>query len=84
MDQAVNRAPDDLEARFIRAASTWHLPFFFKRRDQAASDFAYIAPRAEAAVAKREATARAGRRRPRLLRSGPERPQRQSRCQTSV
>ena len=50
MDQAVNRAPDDIEARFIRAASTWHLPFFYKRRDQAASDFAYIAPRAEAAV----------------------------------
>jgi hypothetical protein len=52
MDQAVNRAPGDLEARFIRAASTWHLPFFYKRREQAASDFAFIAPRAEAAVAK--------------------------------
>ncbi len=52
MDQAVNRAPDDLEARFIRAASAWHLPFFYKRREQAASDFAFIAPRAEAAVAK--------------------------------
>jgi hypothetical protein len=52
MDQAVNRAPEDLEARFIRAASTWHLPFFYKRRDQAASDFTFIAPRAEAAAAK--------------------------------
>jgi hypothetical protein len=52
MDQAVNRAPGDLEARFIRAASTWHLPFFYKRRAQAADDFSYIAPRAEAAVAK--------------------------------
>jgi hypothetical protein len=52
MDQAVNRAPGDLEARFIRAASTWHLPFFYKRREQAASDFTFIAPRAEAAVAK--------------------------------
>ena len=52
MDQAVNRAPEELEARFIRAASTWHLPFFYKRRDQAASDFTFIAPRAEAAVAK--------------------------------
>jgi hypothetical protein len=51
MDQAVNRAPGDLEARFIRAASTWHLPFFFKRKEQAASDFTFIAPRAEAAVA---------------------------------
>jgi hypothetical protein len=52
MDQAVNRAPDNLEARFIRAASTWHLPFFYKRRDQAADDFTFIAPRAEAAVTK--------------------------------
>jgi hypothetical protein len=52
MDQAVNRAPNDLEARFIRGASTWHLPFFYKRREQAASDFTFIAPRAEAAVAK--------------------------------
>lgn len=52
MDQAVNRVPEDLEARFIRAASTWHLPFFYKRREQAASDFTFIAPRAEAAVAK--------------------------------
>jgi len=52
LDQAVSRAPDDLEARFIRAASTWHLPFFYKRREQSANDFAFIAPRAEAAVAK--------------------------------
>lgn len=52
MDQAVNRAPGDLEARFIRAASTWHLPFFYKRREQAASDFAMIGPQAEAAAAK--------------------------------
>jgi hypothetical protein len=52
MDQAVNRAPDNLEARFIRAASAWQLPFFYKRREQAAGDFAFIAPRAEAAVAK--------------------------------
>jgi hypothetical protein len=52
MDQAVNRAPGDLEARFIRAASTWHLPFFYKRREQAANDFTFIAPRAEAAVAE--------------------------------
>jgi tetratricopeptide (TPR) repeat protein len=52
MDQAVAHAPDNLEARFIRAASTWHLPFFYKRRDQAASDFTFIAPRAEDAVKK--------------------------------
>jgi hypothetical protein len=52
MDLAVNRDPANLEARFIRAASDWHLPFFYKRRSQAADDFSYIAPRAEAAVAK--------------------------------
>jgi hypothetical protein len=51
MDEAVSRAPGDLEARFIRAASTWHLPFFYKRREQAAADFTLIAPRAESAVA---------------------------------
>jgi hypothetical protein len=54
MDQAVNRAPGNLEARFIRAASIWHLPFFYKRREQAASDFTLIAPHAEAAAAKGE------------------------------
>jgi hypothetical protein len=52
MDQAVNRVPGDLEARFIRAASDWHLPFFYKRKEQAANDFALIAPQAEAAAAK--------------------------------
>ena len=52
MDQAVNRDPANLEARFIRAASTWHLPFFYKRKDQAANDFTLIAPRVEGAAAK--------------------------------
>jgi hypothetical protein len=52
MDQAVNRAPGNLEARFIRAASCWHLPFFYKRKEQAANDFTVIAPQAEAAAAK--------------------------------
>jgi hypothetical protein len=52
MDKAVSGAPGNLEARFIRAASTWHLPFFYKRREQAADDFTFIAPRAEAAAAK--------------------------------
>ncbi|HTZ59115.1 MAG TPA: hypothetical protein VMB49_13500 [Acidobacteriaceae bacterium] len=54
LDQAVDRAPGNLEARFIRAASTWHLPFFFKRKAQSESDFAIIAPQAEAAAAKGE------------------------------
>ncbi len=52
MDGAVDRAPNDLEARFIRAASTWHLPFFYKRKQQAATDFSLIAPHAESAAAK--------------------------------
>jgi hypothetical protein len=52
IDQAVNRAPGNLEARFIRAASCWHLPFFYKRKEQAANDFTVIAPQAEAAGAK--------------------------------
>jgi tetratricopeptide (TPR) repeat protein len=52
LDQAVDRDPTSLEARFIRAATTWHLPFFFHRREQAESDLAYIAPRAADAVAK--------------------------------
>jgi hypothetical protein len=50
MDQAVAQAPDNVEARFIRAASTWHLPFFYKRHEQAANDFTLIAPRVEGAV----------------------------------
>ena len=52
LDQAVDQDPSNLEARFIRAATTWHLPFFFHRREQAESDLAYIAPRAADAVAK--------------------------------
>ncbi len=52
LDQAVDQDPNNVEARFIRAATTWHLPFFFHRRDQAENDFAYIAPRAADAVAK--------------------------------
>jgi hypothetical protein len=52
LDKAVDRSPGDLEARFIRAASTWHLPFFYKRKAQSAADFTMIAPHAEAAAAK--------------------------------
>ncbi|MDZ4800813.1 MAG: hypothetical protein SGI92_21855 [Bryobacteraceae bacterium] len=51
LDRAVGMAPDNLEVRFIRAASTWNLPGFFKRQEQSEADFAYLAPRvAEAAV----------------------------------
>jgi hypothetical protein len=52
LDRAVDQDPGNLEARFIRAATTWHLPFFFHRREQAENDLAYIAPRAAEAVAQ--------------------------------
>lgn len=50
LDEAVKQAPENLEVRFIRAATTWHLPFFFHRRQQAEDDFTRIAPRAEDAA----------------------------------
>jgi hypothetical protein len=50
LDAAVNRAPDNLEARFVRALTTWHLPFFFHRKEQAEDDLGFIAPRAEQAA----------------------------------
>jgi hypothetical protein len=50
LDGAVNRAPDNLEARFVRALTTWHLPFFFHRKEQAEQDLGFIGPRAEQAA----------------------------------
>ncbi len=50
LDAAVNQAPDDLEARFVRALTTWHLPFFFHRKEQAEQDLTFIGPRAEQAA----------------------------------
>ncbi len=50
MDAAVNQAPDNLEARFVRALTTWHLPFFFHRKEQAEQDLGFIGPRAEQAA----------------------------------
>ena len=52
LDSAVTAAPDNLEARFVRALTTWHLPFFFHRKEQAEGDLAFIAPRAEQAAAR--------------------------------
>lgn len=43
LDEAVRRAPDDAEVRFLRAASTFHLPGWFGRRDQSEADFALLA-----------------------------------------
>ena len=50
LDRAVSRAPDNLEARFVRALTTWHLPFFFHRKEQAEQDLGFIGPRAEQAA----------------------------------
>jgi hypothetical protein len=43
MDGAVAAQPDNLEIRFVRAATTYHLPTFFHRRRQTKSDFAFLA-----------------------------------------
>jgi hypothetical protein len=51
IDAAVSRAPQDLEVRFVRAASTFHLPGFFRRKAQSRDDFEWLAPRVAAAVA---------------------------------
>ncbi len=47
LDAAVAQAPDAPEARFLRAATSWHLPGFYHRRAQCEADFAVLAPRAE-------------------------------------
>jgi hypothetical protein len=50
LDDAVRRAPEDLEVRFLRAVSTYALPFFYERGEAAAADFAAVSGGAEAAV----------------------------------
>lgn len=47
LDQAVAEAPDEPEARFIRAATSWHLPSFYHRKAQCEADFAELATHAE-------------------------------------
>jgi hypothetical protein len=54
LDDSVAAHPTNLEIRFVRAATTLHLPFFFKRRAQSCEDFRYIAPKAAEAAASRE------------------------------
>lgn len=43
LDQAVADAPDNAEVRFIRAATTYNMPFWFERGDQSAADFDKLA-----------------------------------------
>ncbi len=50
MDSAVSEAPDDLEVRFVRAATTYDLPGFFHRKEQSERDFDVLAERAEIAA----------------------------------
>jgi len=47
LDEAVALAPDEPEVRFLRAATDWHLPGFYHRREQSESDFAILAAHAE-------------------------------------
>ncbi len=47
LDAAVAQAPDEPEARFIRAATAWHLPGFYHRKAQCEADFQFLAGRAE-------------------------------------
>ena len=51
MDRAVKSAPDDLEIRFVRAATERHLPGFFGRKEQSAKEFETIVQHAREAVA---------------------------------
>jgi hypothetical protein len=50
LDQAVKAAPNDIEVRFVRAASTSHLPRIFGRARQSEADFAWLADRVSAAA----------------------------------
>lgn len=51
LDRAVSIAPDSLEVRFVRAASTYNLPGFFNRQQQTEADFAFLASRVGDAAA---------------------------------
>ncbi len=50
LDQAVAAAPSNAEVRFLRAATSWHLPAFYHRRQQSESDFAWLASHAISSV----------------------------------
>ena len=50
LDGAVERAPENLEVRFVRAATTRHLPAFFQRSGQSREDLRFLAERAPEAA----------------------------------
>ena len=54
LDKAVAAAPSRVEIRFLRAVSTFHLPGYFDREKQSASDLAQIAATAEKSVTSGE------------------------------
>ncbi len=54
LDDAVRQAPSNLEVRFVRAATTMHLPAFFSRDQQSKEDLTLIAKQASVAVRKGE------------------------------
>jgi len=48
MDQGILKSPSNIEARFIRGMTCYHLPFFFKRKETAGNDFKMIVKRLNA------------------------------------
>ncbi len=45
LDSAVERSPNNLEVRFVRAVTTYNLPGFFGRKKQSEQDFSYLSSR---------------------------------------
>ena len=45
MDSGLRKDPDDIETLFIHGAACYHLPFFFRRADDAQRDFKRIVKR---------------------------------------
>jgi ribosomal protein S7 len=54
LDKAVAQAPRDLEVRFIRGATTYHLPTAAQRHEQAAADLQWVTTRAAEALERSE------------------------------
>jgi hypothetical protein len=54
LDDSVAAHPEDLEIRFVRAATTLHLPIFFRRKSQSCEDFRFLAPKAAEAANRRQ------------------------------